>query len=315
MSITHINITAPSKAYKQATLSPVHRLSELTFGSLLAAYSLGFVGAIAAHQSELFTYGIKSAMLLSTQYASISIAFAYLTTSFYLTYQAGILTMPQMPLDRLGIDFFLAIAQAVFFGCSILRPWLFPLMMGTTLLLTGIRQAMEHKALARKLYNLICGIDVRDDTAHVARFNRELKKFLKDFPALSGWAPTGRKIWISAATAVTVGVIIGYFVVGFLPQGWPLRSGWQLRTNPLRTQMLITSEVFLATLLIAWKGQTVVKQRATFRIPDNESIVDYIFEFAHMMRDPAYKPPTKRDLEIDVQFTQLQDRLEKLCAK
>jgi hypothetical protein len=46
MSAIHVYIPAPSEAYKQATLSLVHRMSELTFGSLLAAYCLGFVGAM-----------------------------------------------------------------------------------------------------------------------------------------------------------------------------------------------------------------------------------------------------------------------------
>src|SRR2546421_2366253 len=105
MSTTHVNITAPSKNYEQVRLSLVYRLSELTLGSLLAAYSLGFVAAIAAHWTELFTEGVGGAMLLITQYASISLTFAYVTTSFYLTYHAGILTMPQLPLERLGFDF------------------------------------------------------------------------------------------------------------------------------------------------------------------------------------------------------------------
>lgn len=149
MSNANAKISRPSQAYSQATGSLVYRLSELTFGSLLAAYSLGFVGAIAAHWNDLSFHGSWGILLLSVQYASISITFAYLTTSFYLTYHAGILTMPQMPLYDLRVDFTLAIVQAVIFGFSLLRPWSFSILLALNFYVTGYRQRREYDELAK----------------------------------------------------------------------------------------------------------------------------------------------------------------------
>src|SRR5437868_7048229 len=121
-SPAHGSLKKPSEAYREAISSLVYRLSELMFGSLLAAYSLGFVASIGAHGSQLSAAGRWGTGLRNLQYicisitfTCISITFAYLTTSFYLTYHKGILTMPQLPLERLGKDFAIAFFQAVIF--------------------------------------------------------------------------------------------------------------------------------------------------------------------------------------------------------
>jgi hypothetical protein len=290
-------------------------MSELTFGSLLAAYSLGFVGAIATHWAKPSVPGVWGIILPAAQYASISIAFAYLTTSFYLTYHTGILTMPQVEFERLGIDFALAMAQALFFGFSILRPWSFPLLLGVILFLSGSRQRQEHRALARKLYELICGVSVRGNKAGSKTFRRCLKKFLNDFPELSGWAPTGWLIWLSAAVFFILGLAIGYVVVEFLPKDWPFRNVWQVRTDEFHKQVLIALEVLFSMLVIAIYGQYVVNKRATFQIPDDKGASDLIVEFAQMMGEHNYKPQSRLDPQMDVQFRKLEGQLEGLCTK
>lgn len=264
MSTTHFsgpaNLPLPSQAYKTATLSIVYKLSGLTFGSLLAAYSLGFVGSIAARPAAPST-AVLSVVLLSLQYASISVMFAYLTASFYLTYHTGILTMPGMPLERLGVDFYLAIMQALCFGFSMLCPWLFPILLAVNFLFTGLRQRSLHNALAVDLHKALCD---RSDCLS-ANFHEELKRLLREeFSELSGWAPMGRRVrWFAGIIAVA-GVAVAYLSVDFLPSTLPIRNIWTWRTNSTQGQILVTSEVVIIAALITIEGWRILKRRATF---------------------------------------------------
>jgi len=259
----------PSEAYNEATLSIVYRLSELMFGSLLAAYALGFVGALGAHGDELWKHGVWGAGLLTVQYASISVAFAYLTTSFYLTYHAGILTMPQMPFQNLGEDFKLAIAQAVFFGLSMLQPALFPILLGINFYKSGKRKDKQYEKLAEKLYNDICTPEERDNPDEREKFNEELTKLLRtDFPQLSGWGPMGADIRRGGIVAATVGVIVIviYIVLEVMTFSLELdrRWGWWSELKWVSQQSFITIEVILATRAITKYAVGVVRKRAGF---------------------------------------------------
>jgi hypothetical protein len=304
------NLTPPSEAYREATLSLVYRLSELTFGSLLAAYSLGFVGAIAAHWAELSTNGFWGIVLLSVQYASISITFAYLTTSFYLTYHAGILTMPQMPLYYLRVDFTLAIVQAIFFGFSMLRPWLFPILLGINFGLTIHRQRQEYERLATHLYNAICKPHGRID---LDNFRVGLKKLLhEDFSELSGWRPIRWWIHVWAGIISIIGLAVGYLVVE-LPLDWPLRDRWGLNTNWNHKEILITIEVLFVTVVTTIYGWRVLKQRAGFLLSHIKKADDQEEESAEVANDRDNSRKPKERLEIDEQFDCLQKKLAKLC--
>lgn len=295
---TPLNITTPSKAYAQVKLSIVYRVSELTFGSLLAAYILGFVAAIATHWPELSKHGHWGIVLLITQYASISLTFAYATTSLYLTYHAGILTMPQMSLDRLGIDFSLAVLQALFFGFSLLRPWSFLALLGISLFLAAYRQRTEHRALAEKLREKICGTDVRNDPVGSKEFRVALTKLLrKDFPQLSAWGPTGLLIWFTAVSLIVIGAATVYLVAEFLPTTWRFRNTG-LRTDPFNGEILVTLEVMTVMIVTILYGHRVLKQRATFLQPP---------------RKP--KPGSEGDPEVDIKFCELRKKLEELCEE
>jgi hypothetical protein len=138
---------------------------------------------------------------------------------------------------------------------------------------------------------------------------------LKDFPELSGWAPTGLRIWLSAAVFFIMGLTIGYVVVEFLPKDWPFRNIWAVRTESIHKQILIALEVFLGMLAIAIYGQYVVNKRATFQIPDDKGTFYLISEFAQMIGDRNYKPQSRLDPEMDVQFRKLEGQLEGLCTK
>lgn len=317
MSITlvsgHANLIPPSETYRVATLSLVYRLSELTFGSLLAAYGLGFVGAVAAHWAELSAHGRLGTVLLSVQYASISITFVYLTTSFYLMYHSGILTMPQMPLYRLREDFTLAVVQAIFFGLSLLRPWLFTILLGLNFILTIHRQNKECEKLTEFLHDKIC-----DPRGHINRdkFRSGLMKLLsegEDFSELSGWRRIGWWIWAWAIIILIVGMFIGYLVVDLSP-GWPLRDKWAVSADWNHKETLITVEVVLVAVVITWYGWNVLKKRAEFLMTPIKKADDEEEESAGLAGGLDKSRKQKERLKIDKQFDSLQEKLAQLCA-
>jgi hypothetical protein len=294
-----VNLRPPSEAYLEATRSLVYRLSELMFGSLLAAYSLGFVGAIAAHGSQLSAHGYWGTVLLAMQYAAISIAFTYLTTSFYLTYHVGILTMPQLPFDRLGIDFTIAVVQAVFFGVSMLQPALFPVLLGINFYISAKRKDKEYERLADCLYE-VRPVKARVVTAHLPRFRQELAKVMQDkekFPELSGWAPTGLAIRIGALTAIIIGlIVIGLYLLLDRQNSTPFGIEW-LPDKWVLQQLLIAAEAVCATVIITVYGSKVVERRASF------------------VGFPIKNPSTQDRPPMDKEFDKLKIELHELCNK
>jgi hypothetical protein len=326
-----VNLRPPSEAYSEATCSLVYRLSELMFGSLLAAYSLGFVGAIAAYGSQLSAHGVWGIVLLAAQYASISITFAYLTTSFYLTYHVGILTMPQLPFKRLGTDFTIAVVQAVFFGLSMLLPALFPVLLGINVLISSRRKDKEYERLALRLYNASWTEEGRDD--YLPRFRQGLAKLMQSkdkFPELSDWAPTSLKIRIGAWTAIIIGLTVIYLclrpelltrVVALL-NSLPFGSKW-VENEWVLQQLLIAVEVICATVIITIRGSKVVGRRASFlgfsiKNPNfcaeqpNVKVKDQAKPCA---KEPNEKPETQKRSPMDEEFIRLQLDLKTKCKE
>lgn len=268
-----VNLISPSEAYREATGSLVNRLSELMFGSLLAAYSLGFIGAIAARGGQLWAHGLLGVVFLGVQCACISFAFAFLTTSFYLTYHGGILTMPQVPFDRLGMDFTIAVIQALFFGFSMHWPVLFAALLGLNILMSIKRKDHEYERLARRLLDKYCPTNRDNSRRALRRFRRELSKHLhtENDGHLSGWAPVGRLIRIVTWIAIILGgtVIFLCYELQFYPEDVVLQDSVLFRPKGLVVkwaiqQLLITVPILLATLLIYWHGRGVLEDRASF---------------------------------------------------
>jgi len=166
----------PSVSYRQARESGVYRLSELMFGSLLAAYILGFVGASSTiNRSAPDLHAIGNLLFVGWQlianalanasgvqqfstssshpffhaidYLLISLCFSYLTASLYIAYHVGILSMPHVAMNRLRWDFFVALSQAVAYGISLLTPAIFLLLTSIVLLLSLLRQRFEAQRL------------------------------------------------------------------------------------------------------------------------------------------------------------------------
>lgn len=270
----------PAEAYRQATSSLVYRLSELMFGSLLAAYCLGFVGAIAAALASLpSVYRPLGIGLLATQYLCISITFTYLTTSFYLTYHVGILTQPRVPFKSLRDDFTIAVLQAVFFGLSLLLPALFPVLLAANIFRSARRQNEEYMRLVDNLFEYCQGREKSKPT-----FRDALAKHLRTTRHLKFWAPIERDTMKKGKQSLISGVlVVGLYWVSDsitphnvlsrlldwlntkLPQflmEWiarPLLTPWGIK------QLAITIVVLVATRFVYKHALEVLGERASFR--------------------------------------------------
>lgn len=269
----NVNLIPPSEAYREATGSLVNRLSELMFGSLLAAYSLGFIGAIASYGDQVSANGLLGVVLLTVQYACISLAFAFLTTGFYLTYHVGMLTMPQLPFDRLGMDFTIAVIQALFFGFSMLWPALFTALLGVNIYISIKRKDHEYERLARRLLDKYCP-NHRDTSRRALRkFRKALSRHLhtQSRGQLSGWAPVGPLVRVVAWAAIVLGgtVIFVCYKLQSYPDNVVLHESLLFKPNGLVVkwaiqQVVITVPILLATLFIYWHGRGVLEDRAYF---------------------------------------------------
>lgn len=256
-------VIKPSTAYDEAIDSPVYRLSELMFGSLLAAYILGFIGFLAARWSAQAVTPDK--VLLIVEYTSISIAYAYLTASFYVSYHAGILTMHHMPLARLGVDFLLALAQAVFFGLSMVFPITFPILLGALLGAYFIRQRREQNRLVRSFFHKLGGSDdVRRDRGDEDREKAFRRRFIKllgqaAYSELAVWKPVGFGMLLLAAWLFVMGMIVLYLVsMPKLDASWRIAESWSLN------ERWIGAELGLVAVVVSVYGHLILRRRATF---------------------------------------------------
>jgi len=312
---------SPSEAYREATGSLVYRLSELMFGSLLAAYSLGFVGAIAARGSQVSAHGRLGIGLLALQYLCISISFAYLTTSLYLTYHVGILTMPQLPFDRLGRDFSIAFFQAVFFGLSMLLPALFPILLSLNFLVSGWRKNDEYRGLAFRLFKKNGPEKSRDDSDDILIFREELAKLLQGKRQLKVWAPIGPDIRRYGLLALKIGLAVISICLALEYGEMALQNSQcipRLKDKWVLQQLLISIELVAATIIIMGYGSRVLRRRASFigfpvknpgfRIEQPETKVTD-------GSDAHANPQTEKRPLIDREFDDLQAELKELCER
>lgn len=168
----------PSKNYETSENTLVYRLSEVTFGSILATYILGFIGFAAtsiaveanspkgvasqdavgtAEQSAttIFSYFVGTprfgAVFLQVLiFVLISGTFAYLTSTMYMRYHLGILTMPTADVELSRFDFTIAVSQAGLFGLSMLVPQTFALCVALVLWAGTRRQNSQVDWLAEQ---------------------------------------------------------------------------------------------------------------------------------------------------------------------
>lgn len=196
----------PSEAYEESAGG--FRIPEVTLGSFFVSCGLGFYPLLAQLATQ--SHGRWGAILVSIQYVSISVSFMFLTVTFYAKYRAEILTMPQVELNRPGMDLILTVTGLLAFAFSMAAPWLFPILLGNNLLLIALRQNKEYNALASLFYEVLCKRSVNGDAYDKVRnalkrrfrvlwkqsrngnkydaFRSELKRYLRNdaFSELSG---------------------------------------------------------------------------------------------------------------------------------
>jgi hypothetical protein len=258
----------PSEAYAQAKQSPVYRLSELMFGSLLASYVLGFIGvgaAVLAKGPNDFGNILRGGPpWIVFECATISIAYAYLTASSYLSYHAGILTMFHMPLDQLRWDFALALTQAVTFGLSLLFPESFPLMIGCALAAGVRRQHKEYWGLVNELWQNQPHQTARHGPPSTD-FVRKVNRLLNVSGHLSGWRKPSRKLHLGMWLFLTVGGILLFWT-----DARRLRLLQPQAPAVKYFPIAIPIVVIVITVIVVIYGHTqILKSRATFLIDES----------------------------------------------
>ena len=190
-------LVSPTDAYQEAIKSPVYRLSELMFGSLLAAYVLGFItfAALGSNDTNLaksmadvtnfwdFLALFFQHVVARGPYFFISISFAYVTAGMYVFYHANILTMHNMPtIEGNNVDFLLAMTQAVFFGISMLYPLAFPLCLALILLSSTMRQYFLNRNHTKSFYHNL----TKKDWSEGPGFTNRLDAFRGVFNTILG---------------------------------------------------------------------------------------------------------------------------------
>jgi hypothetical protein len=241
----------PSASYATAAQSAVYRLSELMFGSLLATYALGFIGAVAAvdstkqHElpieaivrllptsaswlpSETFLLSAAATVFRSLDFLLISLCFSYLTAALYIGYHSGLLTMPQIPLKRLRWDFAIALSQAACFGVSMLVPALFPFLVSLALLVALIRQWYEVRKLEDHLAHLYQSVNdsskprSKQNPRMIEEYEEDIKETvrsrLREFEGLPRKAGYALAVWSRPKDRAWAGTLVLMLVgVGIL---------------------------------------------------------------------------------------------------
>jgi len=256
---------SPSQSRKEAVDSVVYRLSELMFGSLLAAYVLGFIGFAAAGptRTTAFQGNLSAFYPEGLTYLCISTTFAYLTSALYISYHVSILTMPHLPLSRLRWDFLVALLQAVLFGLSMLSPVWFPFCTGCVLLAGITRQFWEHRALAdwfcRDVFSsnpaspITAARENQRQRQELRRFRRSFAAELKQIDDLSIWQSVPK----STVGAVVLLIGGGLFVY--------LRRRWSVEPKIEALMGQITAWVALVVFLFfLFRVNSLLKERAGF---------------------------------------------------
>lgn len=265
-----INIKHPSEAYNDAINSVVYRLSELMFGSLLAAYVLGFLSfasATADPTKDIIRnlpdfYSVVELIIVRAPYLFISITYAYITAGAYVTYHGGILTMPFMQLEKLSIDFLLALSQAVFFGISMLYPIFFPFCLGFTLIISAIRQTYGYTQVTTFFYDSYSTLERNSATYDEDRrkalkeFRKKFRQIIKSYEMFSSWQRMPK-------TVLWTGIVLILLTPGIW---WILRNSTEENHN---ISVLIKNRyVFWVSLVIsastAWYVHKVIGKRASF---------------------------------------------------
>lgn len=218
----------PSSNYDSAKSTLVYRLSELTFGSILAAYIFGFLSLSAsviltASDSAIFVdYFLFHSELIPVAiqvliYVFISGTFAYYSIALFMRYHSGILTMPTVPVESLRIDVTIAVLQAAMFGTSMLIPPSFFLCVAIVLWAAAWRQNREFGYLVDYFTTAIQLRNSARTQANPgsARSLREAQEAISIQVEATikaswqlGWRPVSRKYVLGALELTAIGILL-----------------------------------------------------------------------------------------------------------
>lgn len=250
--VPETNIIWPKIAYDEHCASYTNRLSELVFGSLLASYILGFfgfgmnlAGTLAPWKSYVDLWGsLKLFHLL--EYLIISATFSYLTAAYYVKYHNSILTMPQLPPEKLSADFGIALMQAILFGLSMIQTDGFLLFVGISL----ARVFWRQWDVFRQLTEMFQRHEEEEGRDHQINHKHEEKIFMEMLHAinsekrycssLEGWLPVGFVMKLGAGLLI----VVGAFSESRHFLSWGKTQSYETQINFARIQVVIYFGLF-----------------------------------------------------------------------
>lgn len=211
----------PSEWYLKAKDTVVYRLSELIFGSLLAAFVLGFVGFSSLVHNEAL--GFIHLLIKTCTYLFISAIYTYFTAGLYLYYHTGILTMPTFAYqDNAPRDFALSLIPAIAFGLSMIDPLFLMASLGGVIIIVLVVHRKEQRKVVI-YFNLHYFTEKRKskdqkqleslEKEDIIKINSTIKK-----NNILGWLPTSGKTVIMTIIlflAGTIIIILNYVLYNF----------------------------------------------------------------------------------------------------
>ncbi len=256
------SIHKPSVNYKRNSQTFAYRLSELVFGSLLAAYVLGFVSVVfTLVQSKnsggtyffLLSFWRASdwlTMVTCVQYLLNSVTFSVLTAFFYFTYQQSVLHLDN-DYRKSYLDFVWAGAVGVLFGITMVFPYTSLSVFGAMILGAIFYKSKRFKEFWKIISGAVAGLQpggsdsVLTDNA-LRLITEELNELGKsndaDFMIIKSWLPEAD--WKSKWGGVAL-LAAGCIIV-LVPWGFELEpnSRW------LFPSQLILIHCFLSGVLL-----------------------------------------------------------------
>jgi hypothetical protein len=236
-----LDIGKPSENYKKNILTFAYRLSELVFGSLLAAYLLGFVSAcftiiqvgrtskyyylqnfvslmrgepqVAPTTIELQSVDIDP-LIVCLQYLLNSISFSVLTAFFYFTFQQTVLHI-ETDFRKSYFDFIWACLVGIFFGFTMLFPFTSLFVFGLVIFCASIYKWLRFRGFWWGLAETVTGAKRGSkDAAKVDAAKMAINKKLRETTSNNATEHLVIKQWRAAPQWQT---LIGGIVLIIMP--------------------------------------------------------------------------------------------------
>jgi hypothetical protein len=239
------SIGSPSYNYDSNRSTFAARLSEAVFGSLLAAFILGFVGFVAVYLQSAGRIGSPTELaqgvdtlarvslypdgIVMLQYLAISVQFSFYTALMYFNYHQSIMYLSSDQ-RKTAVDFIISVVIGLLYGISMLFPLatIFCIGVVTTAVLfrkySLLRPYWLH--LAHQLGKIQIDLDPTrgtsqsEDKRHGRRAVAKALLAKDNSPVLRSWGSSGGILAWAVACIMWVGPLAGWAYARYYNVQW-----------------------------------------------------------------------------------------------